>query len=132
MRAVRESGAERGWECALKSGSERAALSSLRRARTRQPPSKGRHDGTPSHALRSAPPSPSATQRPAAPAAPQWENTTTLGAQMASARASALCCGGEGLMNTTVTGPGQIFIQTYTVSRFQTSMARYYNVRTLV
>jgi uncharacterized protein (AIM24 family) len=79
--------------------------------------------------LRAAPRA--APSRAAAPPR-QWENTTTLGVQMSAERASALCCGGEGLMNTTVTGPGQIFIQTYTVRRFQTSMARYYNVRTII
>lgn len=46
-----------------------------------------------------------------------WESTATLGIKTAGGCCTC-CFGGEGMFNTTVTGPGDVYIQSYSLQKF--------------
>ena len=47
-----------------------------------------------------------------------WEDTVTLSFKRAGG-CCAMCCGGEGLTNTTLEGPGTVYIQSYSYDKFK-------------
>lgn len=50
-----------------------------------------------------------------------WENTATLDIRRAGGLGTCLC-GGEGLFNTTLTGPGQVFFQSMSFEKFRSAL----------
>jgi len=51
-----------------------------------------------------------------------WESTATLGVRTAGGMCTC-CCGGEGLFNTTLTGPGKVFFQSMSKEKFQAALS---------
>merc|ERR1719198_1729601 len=47
-----------------------------------------------------------------------WEDTVKMSIRKTGG-CCAMCCGGEGLFNTTLTGPGTIYVQSYSHSKFK-------------
>uniref|UniRef100_A0A7S3ATE6 Altered inheritance of mitochondria protein 24, mitochondrial n=1 Tax=Haptolina ericina TaxID=156174 RepID=A0A7S3ATE6_9EUKA len=50
-----------------------------------------------------------------------WENTASLGVKLTGCPCMCLC-GGEGLCNTTITGPGEVYIQSMSWEKFFNAM----------
>merc|ERR1712146_179514 len=50
-----------------------------------------------------------------------WSSTAKLGVRMAGLPCT-VCCSGEGLCNTTVTGPGEVYIQSMSWESFKKTM----------
>ena len=50
-----------------------------------------------------------------------WDATATLGVRPAGSL-GAMCCGGEGCFNTTLTGPGEVYVQTMSFERFKQAL----------
>jgi len=50
-----------------------------------------------------------------------WDKNVTLGIALAGGPCAA-CCGGEGLFNTTLTGPGTVYLQSMSVEKFRASI----------
>lgn len=51
-----------------------------------------------------------------------WEESVELNIRLAGG-CCTICCGGEGLFNTTLTGPGDVYIQSYSRERFAAALA---------
>lgn len=51
-----------------------------------------------------------------------WQDTVSLGVQLAGAPCTC-CFGGEGLCNTKVTGPGEVYLQSFSREKFQMLLA---------
>jgi len=47
-----------------------------------------------------------------------WESSVKLGLKSTGCCSCACCCGGEGLFNTTLSGPGKVYIQSYSREKF--------------
>jgi len=54
-----------------------------------------------------------------------WDETVTLSIVRASKGCCGACCGGEGFFNTQLTGPGRVFLQSYSYEKFKTAMLQY-------
>jgi len=50
-----------------------------------------------------------------------WDATATLGVRPAGSF-GAICCGGEGCFNTTLTGPGQVYVQSMSFEKFKKAL----------
>lgn len=57
-----------------------------------------------------------------------WEEGVELDIQMTGNMCTA-CCGGEGLFNTTVTGPGNVYFQSYTKGKMVKALQWYVRFR---
>uniref|UniRef100_A0A6T9FIH3 Uncharacterized protein n=1 Tax=Haptolina ericina TaxID=156174 RepID=A0A6T9FIH3_9EUKA len=53
-----------------------------------------------------------------------WDATAKLGIKLAGG-CCAICCGGEGLFNTTLTGPGQVYFQSYSFPKYKAAMTQF-------
>jgi len=53
-----------------------------------------------------------------------WEKSVKLGIRL-SGNLAGILCGGEGLFNTTLTGPGTVYIQSMSFARFKKQMTVY-------
>ena len=51
-----------------------------------------------------------------------WQESATLGIRRAGGCCTC-CCGGEGLFNTTLTGPGHIYMQSMSAEKFKRALA---------
>lgn len=51
-----------------------------------------------------------------------WESTARLGVRPAGG-CCGCCCGGEGMFNTTLEGPGTVYFQSMSYNRFKRAMA---------
>ena len=47
-----------------------------------------------------------------------WQDSVTFDVKKAG-NCFTMCCGGEGLFNTTLRGPGEVFVQSYSKGKFQ-------------
>jgi len=53
-----------------------------------------------------------------------WDSTVKLGVK-ATGGICVMCCGGEGMFNTTMTGPGTVYMQSYSYEKYQKAMQQF-------
>jgi len=51
-----------------------------------------------------------------------WSKSTTLGIKLVSDNPCVMCCGGEGLFNTTLTGPGEVYVQSTSIEKVKNAL----------
>lgn len=54
-----------------------------------------------------------------------WEKSVTLDVALSGSNCCTICCAGESLTNTTMTGPGKIFVTTYSMQKFTANLRAY-------
>jgi len=54
-----------------------------------------------------------------------WEDTVELGIKKSSSGCCGCCCAGEGMFNTTLTGPGTVYFQSMSYGKFKGIITAY-------